>query len=369
MSAAPPEFVAFFSYSRVDLEFALKLARDLRQKGAVIWMDKLDIRPGERWDSAVELAMERCAGMLVILSPDSVGSTNVMDEVSFALEEQKAVIPVLHRDCKVPFRLRRVHHVDVRTNYDQGLQDLLGVLKASHAPVVGTVGDTVLPPTPAPPLPKSVAKSPAAGETRIHPKDGLTYVWIPPGNFMMGRSPDDPEALDNESPAHLEQVAEGFWLCRTPVTQAAWKKVMGGGNPSHFKGDQLPVENVSWNDAVAYCNAIGGRLPTEKEWEYAPRAGTTGPRYGPIDRIAWYAGNSKKTTHPVGELDANAFGLYDMLGNVWEWTADNYDEKTKVLRGGSWFVDSGFVRASVRLWFGPTFRDFNVGFRCVGELS
>jgi formylglycine-generating enzyme required for sulfatase activity len=217
----------------------------------------------------------------------------------------------------------------------------------------------------------SVNKPPLAGDTRIHPKDGLTYVWIPPGNFMMGCLPGDPEAFDNESSAHPEQIAEGFWLCRTQVTQAAWKKVMGGGNPSHFKGDQLPVESVSWNDAVAYCKAIGGRLPTEKEWEYAARAGTTESRYGPIDRIAWYGGSSGKskgTTHPVGELDANAFGLYDMLGNVWEWTADNYDEKTKVLRGGSWGDITGSVRASVRAGVGPSDRSIYVGFRCVGEL-
>jgi len=156
---------------------------------------------------------------------------------------------------------------------------------------------------------------------------------------------------------------------QTEVTQAAWKKVMND-NPSNFKSDQLPVETVDWTQAGNYCKAIGGTLPTEKEWEYAARGGTTGARYGPLDAVAWYNGNSGGTTHPVGLKQPNAYGLYDMLGNVWEWTADNYDAagKYKVIRGGSWFYDSWFVRASVRGGYVPTVRDYGVGFRCVGEF-
>src|SRR5205085_8321763 len=102
----------------------------------------------------------------------------------------------------------------------------------------------------------------------------------------------------------------GFWLGQIEVTQAAWKRVMQGENPSDFKGDQMPVERVDWNQAGAYCKAIGGRLPTEKEWEYAARAGSAGVRYGSPDAIAWYDGNSGNTTHPAGLKQANAFGLY-----------------------------------------------------------
>lgn len=205
--------------------------------------------------------------------------------------------------------------------------------------------------------------------TRVNPADGLTYVFIPPGAFTMGCSPGDEECFDSEKPPHAEQIANGFWLGQTEVTQAAWKKVMNS-NPSSFKSDQLPVERVDWNQAGDYCKAIGGRLPTEKEWEYAARGGTTGPRYGPLGAVAWYSRNSGGTTHPVGLKQANAFGLYDMLGNVWEWTADDHDAagKTKVVRGGSWFGSTGSVRASCRSGAVPADRDDVLGFRCVGEF-
>jgi WD40 repeat protein len=122
---APP---AFFSYCRDDKDFALRLAEDLKSAGANVWLDQLDIVPGQRWDRAVEDALKSCPRMLVILSPVSVNSTNVMDEVSFALEEQKTVIPILYRDCVIPFRLRRLHYVDFRSDYERRLKELLRTL-------------------------------------------------------------------------------------------------------------------------------------------------------------------------------------------------------------------------------------------------
>lgn len=122
--------LAFFSYSRNDSEFVLKLAKDLRTGGAVVWLDQLDIRPGQRWDNAVERALVDCAHLLVVLSPASVESTNVMDEVSFALEEKKLVIPVLYRDCNIPFRLRRLQYIDTRVRYEEGIARLLIMLGA-----------------------------------------------------------------------------------------------------------------------------------------------------------------------------------------------------------------------------------------------
>ena len=119
---------AFFSYSREDSDFALRVAGDLKAAGASVWLDRLDIKPGDRWDRAVEDALTNCPRMVVILSPASVTSTNVMDEVSFALDERKTVIPVICRDCMVPFRLRRVQYVDFRQDYTRGLQELLRAL-------------------------------------------------------------------------------------------------------------------------------------------------------------------------------------------------------------------------------------------------
>jgi hypothetical protein len=119
---------AFFSYCREDSDFALRLAGDLKAAGASVWLDQMDIIPGQRWDRAVEDALTNCPRMLVILSPTSVNSTNVMDEVSFALEEKKTVIPVVYKDCLIPFRLRRVQYVDFRKDYAGGLKELLKTL-------------------------------------------------------------------------------------------------------------------------------------------------------------------------------------------------------------------------------------------------
>ncbi len=125
-----PAGAAFFSYSRHDTEFAQRLAQELRAAGATIWLDQLDIRPGQRWDRSVQEAVARCPRMLVILSPDSVESENVMDELSFALEKKKTVIPVLYRDCEIPFRIGRVQYVDFRSDHDKALKELLDTLNA-----------------------------------------------------------------------------------------------------------------------------------------------------------------------------------------------------------------------------------------------
>jgi formylglycine-generating enzyme required for sulfatase activity/uncharacterized caspase-like protein len=225
-----------------------------------------------------------------------------------------------------------------------------------------------------PPIPKPDSKT----APYVNPKDNLTYLWIPPGKFDMGSSPGDSECYPDEKPQQKDVQISGFWLGKTDVTQAAWNKVGIAANPSHFKGDDLPVDSVDWNEAYSYCKEIGGRLPTEKEWEYAARAGTTGPRYGTIDDIAWYSVNSGQTTHPVGKKQANAFKLYDMLGNVYQWTATDWGpypggtaddcKGCKVLRGGSWFDYAGVVRASNRERSVPTSRDSDSGFRCVGEF-
>src|SRR5262245_28503119 len=126
---------AFFSYSRNDSDWALRLAKELKASGANVWLDQLDIKPGQRWAGAVEKALADCASLLVILSPSSVESTNVMDEVSFALEEQKPVIPVLVRDCKIPFRLRRLQYIDLRSEYNTGLKQLIKTLTDDEATV------------------------------------------------------------------------------------------------------------------------------------------------------------------------------------------------------------------------------------------
>jgi formylglycine-generating enzyme required for sulfatase activity len=191
----------------------------------------------------------------------------------------------------------------------------------------------------------------------------------------------------NEFPPHDVTIRKGFWMGETEVTQEAYERVTGKPNPSHFNGPRLPVENVSWDDAKAYCTAAGGmRLPTEAEWEYAARAGTRSASYGNLNSIAWYLTNGGHHTHEVGRPSSNAWNLRDMLGNVWEWTADWYAadyyknspstdpkgpteaKQHRVLRGGSWFSNPGDVRVSVRSRSAPSDRSNSIGFRCAGEL-
>ena len=222
-----------------------------------------------------------------------------------------------------------------------------------------------------------------AGQTRVNFKDGLIYVWVPPGKFMMGCSLGDKECDKDEKPQHEVTITRGFWMGQTPVTQEAYQRLTGA-NPSYFKGPRLPVERVNWNEAVAYCTAVRMRLPTEAEWEYAARGDSTAARYGNLDEIAWYSVNSGRRTHDVGQKKPNAFGLYDMLGNVYQWTADwsgeKYSERNgtlnpwgpssgqrRVLRGGAWGGTVKDIRASVRGKDEPAIRYSDLGFRCATE--
>jgi len=204
----------------------------------------------------------------------------------------------------------------------------------------------------------------------------------------MGSNNGDSE----EQPVHGVTLTKAFDLQTTEVTQGQWKAVMGD-NPSHFtKGDDYPVEKVSWHDAQAFLKKLNTmdpgknyRLLTEAEWEYACRAGTTGERYGELDAIAWYDKNSGGRTHPVGQKQPNAWGLYDMLGNVWEWCADWYGENYyanspstdprgpssgsyRVLRGGSWYNSAFYTRSAYRCRNNPAYcySDY-YGFRCARD--
>jgi formylglycine-generating enzyme required for sulfatase activity len=225
---------------------------------------------------------------------------------------------------------------------------------------------------------KGNVPAPKAGDTKVNPKDGLRYVWIPPGNFTSGCSAGDKECYDDENPPRKVTLTKGFWMGQTETTQAAFQKVMEY-NPSVFEGPNNPVDSVTWVEADEYCTEIGGRLPSAAEWEYAARGGTTGSRYGNLDEIAWYQGNSGFSVHQVAKKKPNAYGLYDMLGNVVEWTHTWYwvqlnqeninptgppIAEYKELRGGSWWGDPDLIRASYRIRIETTDLDYDIGFRC-----
>jgi formylglycine-generating enzyme required for sulfatase activity len=246
-----------------------------------------------------------------------------------------------------------------------------------------TAGSQVLPDTPSGLTPTRFPKTTGAkaGQEEVNDIDGLAYVWIPPGSFTMGCSPGDADCAADEKPAHRVTIGKGFWMGQTPVTQEAYQRVTGK-SPGYFKGPRFPADSMNWDEAQSYCQATGMRLPTEAEWEYAARAGAAAGRYGDIDQIAWYGINSGDKTHEVMQKQPNVWRLYDMLGNVWEWTADwnaaypaaestdpqgPASGKIRVLRGGSWGNGPAFVRLSVRSGNEPENRSNVVGFRCVGN--
>jgi formylglycine-generating enzyme required for sulfatase activity len=248
--------------------------------------------------------------------------------------------------------------------------------------------------------------------------------WIPPGRFLMGSPADESGRFDEEGPRPEVTIAEGYWLFDTPCTQALWEAVMEG-NPSRFRTPTRPVESVRFADAVDFIVLLNARipgldltLPSEAQWEYACRAGTTTATYAGamdilgennapvLDGIAWYSGNSgvgfdldtgeestgwpqkqhphdRAGTRPVGLKAPNPWGLHDMLGNVWEWCADHWHENYngapsdgsawldrkagaagRVMRGGSWRYFARNVRAACRHRLEPTYRSDYLGFRC-----
>ncbi|HEY2040677.1 MAG TPA: formylglycine-generating enzyme family protein, partial [Edaphobacter sp.] len=180
---------------------------------------------------------------------------------------------------------------------------------------------------------------------KTNPLDKLVYVWVPGGSYYTGCTPEDQECMGRERHRQLVVINLGFWIGKTEVTQAAFKRVMGT-NPSRYPGAQHPVEQVDWQSARTYCSRVEMRLPTESEWEFAAGGGVDAPRYGPIEAIAWYDPNSGDSTHDVGGKQPNAYGLYDMLGNVWEWVEDpsNVDPHRKIVKGGSFYNISRDIR-------------------------
>lgn len=243
-------------------------------------------------------------------------------------------------------------------------------------------------------------------DSEIVDSHGMSFVLIPPGTFEMGSETGD----NDEKPVHTVRITEPFYFGKYEVTQKQWKSILGV-NPSTFKGDDLPVENISWIEVQKFLrrlNQFEGRLtyrmPTEAEWEYAARAGGAADAEMSLDAMAWHQSNSQGKTHPVGRKQPNAWGIYDVLGNVWEWCSDrhsDYPERTlvnptgakigvtrsirsgisrsgtksgsqtasirvnRVFRGGSWMVPRNRVRLTDR---GSRLEDYyahNIGLRLV----
>ena len=267
-------------------------------------------------------------------------------------------------------------------------------------------------PKPAVTKPKPAAKPKAKPKTKPAPRRNSTHhssstsstvnlsaelnklinnmVYVSGGTFTMGgTSEQGSDAESIEKPTHSVTLSS-YYICKYEVTQALWRAVMGS-NPSYSKGDNLPVERVSWNDCQTFINRLNSytgrnfRLPTEAEWEFAARGGNYSRHYkysgsNYIGDVAWYGGNSGSSTHPVGTKQPNELGLYDMSGNVWEWCSDwhgsysSYSQSNptgpnsgagRVKRGGSNYYDVNVCRSSFRGYITPDYSCHDLGLRLV----
>lgn len=448
----------FISYAREDAARVRAIYDKLTAAGFCPWLDREHILPGQKWEPIIKHELKRSDFVLVCLSSLSINKRGflqkeirqALEQVEEKLEEDIYLIPARLDDCLVPESLIEIQWVDLFA--DDGWEQLWRALRAQlprlgkqwpsrsgelpTSPPSNSLSPQLAQPTPAslrslPGVPK-VAMRPFKFETVKGDAQGrivqrreeqtrcfvenlgdrvvLEMVEVPGGEFLMGAPKDEESSFDSERPQH-EVTVSPFYMGKFTVTQAQWRVVAGWTKierdlepePSHFKGDDRPVEQVSWEDATEFCARLAKkterayRLPTEAEWEYACRAGTTTPfAFGETitPEFVNYDGNHpygkaakgkyREETVPAGSLGAaNALGLFDMHGNVWEWCQDvwhgNYESapndgsaweegevtERRVLRGGSWVGYGCYCRSAFRDGLAPAGRGHEFGLRVV----
>ena len=283
------------------------------------------------------------------------------------------------------------HQVEVRKDGYATDRKTISISEGQTASITGTLASNAVASSNTSGY-SSSSSSMASGSNAISipVKDGISIdmVKVEAGTFMMGATSEMKDPYSDEKPVHQVTLTNDYYMGKYEVTQALWQAVMGS-NPSNFKGDNLPVETVNWNDCqefISKLNSLTGRkfrLPTEAEWEYAARGGkkSRGYQYSgsrKISDVAWYEGNSRSKTHPVGRKQANELGIYDMSGNVWEWCSDWYGSYSsssqtnpmgsdsgakRVRRGGSWCHIARICRSSYRYGDAPDCRGLYLGLR------
>jgi formylglycine-generating enzyme required for sulfatase activity len=433
METAPQVFI---SYASADKAIADRVCDTLEKAGVPCWIAPRDIPPSADYPAAIVEAVRSTRVLVLVLTEHAAGSPHVLSEVGHAFNAKKRIIPFRLSAAPLPedleYFLSLTQWLDAPNGCtDDNLKRLteatrgalagattvrgpvllrrntrwLALAAAVLALIVGTViiwrsrRASIRNPT----QPAAVTTTsstagngaalempPAAAKpkTWVNPMDGQTYVWIPPGEFTMGCSEADSECTDDEKPTHPVSIDKGFWLGQTEVTLAAYRKYADrlGATVPDGAGD-MPATEVSWAEAKTYCAAVGGRLPTEAEWEYAARGGKPGAYYGVVPEIAWYAGNSGDAPHAVGKKKPNAYGLYDVLGNVREWVLDRYFNKydvaapatgdaveqplapnaSTVARGGFWESEAAAIRLSHRSALATDSADPSIGWRCASD--
>jgi len=433
METAPQVFI---SYASADKAIADRVCDALEKAGVPCWIAPRDIPPSADYPAAIVEAVRSTRVLVLVLTEHAAGSPHVLSEVGHAFNGKKRIIPFRLSAAPLPedleYFLSLTQWLDAPDGCtDDNLKRLteatrgalagattvrgpvllrrntrwLALAVAVLAVIIGTViiwrsrRASIRNPT----QPAAVTTTsstagngaalempPAAAKpkTWVNPMNGQTYVWIPPGEFTMGCSEADSECTDDEKPTHPVSIDKGFWLGQTEVTLAAYRKYADrhGATVPEGAGD-MPATEVSWAEAKTYCAAVGGRLPTEAEWEYAARGGKPGAYYGVVPEIAWYAGNSGDAPHAVGKKKPNAYGLYDVLGNVREWVLDRYFNKydvaapatgdaveqplapnaSTVARGGFWESEAAAIRVSHRSALATDSADPSIGWRCASD--
>ena len=430
MSDSNSPYDVFISYSRKDADAVGAIKDEIeRTLGLKCWMDLEGIESGSReFTQDIIDAIDVSTAFLFFLSRNSQESEWALNEIDYAKSERKHVVLVRFNadpmTKKFRFAFGRTDIIDWRDSLQK--EKLVRDLKnwASQRPVGEPCGSGAE---------CSVEQSKAYHEEterkaqkRVNRRRRATsqlchslgecknimlpggvkmkMIWCPPGEFLMGSPESEKGRFDNET-QHRVMLTKGFWLGKYPVMQRQWKSVMEN-NPAHFKDEDLPVESVSWDDCQKFIEKVNSvlgcdtRLPTEAEWEYACRAGTTGAYGGAykLDDMGWYGGNShigepeiikilgiipcavmeRRQTHPVGQKKPNDWGFCDMHGNVWEWCndwCDNYSSgvmhdpmgpsfgNSRVLRGGSYLDDASQCRSARHHGNSPGARSSNIGFR------
>jgi formylglycine-generating enzyme required for sulfatase activity len=372
----------FISFASSDAALAHHAVRSLEQSGLRCWFSDRDIEPANSYPAAITDAVKRSGAVLLLLTDASNQSPHVVREIELAFTARRPILPVRIGGATpspdLQYFLSRSQWLDVGASLDEAelarVESRLRTLLRDGRPVNGApswrriaavaaiaavgVAAFVI-------WNQQRARDATADTVKVNVKDGESYVWIPPGRFIMGCSTGDPACEEDEKPTHTVEIRQGFWLARTERSV-----------------DGMPVTGVSWAAAKSYCASVGGRLPTEAEWEYAARAGTSTRYYDSLPQVAWFSANSGDGPQKVGGKTPNAFGLHDMLGNVSEWVLDRYynayDETSDpadveeplagnasgVARGGSWVSDADGVRVSRRLQMEPDAEEPHIGVRC-----
>jgi formylglycine-generating enzyme required for sulfatase activity len=384
----------FLSYSQKDEDRVRPIVQQLESLGWSVFWDR-NIPPGKTWDEYIEMHLDAARCVVVVWSKDSVRSHWVKTEAEEG-RRKDILVPLKIDEVTLSLAFRHIHAADL-SGWNNDVSH--GQFKACVDAIAALVPKRVVPPDdPSPVVTVTPVVPPVA-----KPQLPENFVLIKGGQFTMGSPKDEKDRRDDET-QHEVKVSD-FAMCRYAVTQEEWRMVTGL-NPSSFKGNNFPVEQVSWDDCQAFIKKLnektgGGnyRLPTEAEWEYACRAGMATP-FNTGENLttdqANYDGNHpyrnfpkgvyRQKTEPVDSFKPNVFGLYNMHGNVWEWCGDWYGNEyyeecrkkrvlenpqgpgngsDRVLRGGSWSFNARRCRSAYRHRDYPGFRFDNVGFRLV----